>query len=540
VTFRGAVLLLFCITAGIAAQEYNEFRLPDPEEVYQAYQDGFLEYEGYRQLLEICRSGPVNGEDSLFVRYFAHVLQGLDFDPLLSDEETLPDTSTTTPQLPYHHSSLYRQYHRLKDDNDINRLWRHEATCGTVSTYFEIEKEYSGLTRWGRRYLSYSCELNSGNKVDLTVGNFNRSFGLGVIYGYHGRLLDKDEELSTADWFLSPNYGGSNGVWASFKHGARMYDAVFDFDRNDTHRKEMSGLSLPVPLTATDLILSFVYGRLVNREAGAKTEAGLTSLFNRGRLLSGSYEAEIALASNNNDWHMALAGEWRRVKNRSSLSIVGWHYDRGYPSWFAGGPSRRSYRTVEIDELEFSYRDRFAGESGGVIKTSSALSSTVKFQNAFSYAWRSADDNRLEYRSAVKYRFNPAYAVEVRWHYRSDDALYDENRRQRIYATLVRQAGQLRMKGGLGYYFDSDSERDDYLVYLEGRFDHRAGRFWLMAKWDRLEWSALRNNYFYTTVAYEADLGCGLSTYIKYSYRYRRDSAASTYGVLRWDISWRI
>ena len=198
-TFRGAVLLLIFIATGIVAQDRDEFRWPDPDEIYQAYNDGFLEYEEYRRLLEICRSGPVNREDSIYLLSFADVLQGLDFDPLLTIDEVAPDTSKAKPALPYHHNSLYRQYHRLKDDNDINRLWRHEVAYGAASVYFEIEKEYSDLTRWGRRYLAYSPKFDSGETANLRIGNFDRSFGLGVIYGYHGRLLDKGEELSNAD-----------------------------------------------------------------------------------------------------------------------------------------------------------------------------------------------------------------------------------------------------------------------------------------------------------------------------------------------------
>ncbi len=518
------------------------FNIPDPEEVYEAYSDGFIDYEEYRALLEISRGRRFMRSDSLFLLQFPDLLTGFSSNPLFTPvADTLISPQREEGIIPsrWNRQLLYRQYQKLTGEDERKRLFRFRSSRDRLTLYGEYETEYSGAHKWGRRYLEYSLTNQSGD-YSMTVGSYKDRFGLGLIYGYHGQLLDRPDESDDWERLLYPRYGGSNGVIMTVKREVGEYKVIYDTDRNEAFGKDYLGFSVPLTGGNRSFQLSGGYGRLRNRANQSRLGATFLSMYGRSNIFLSDADFELAIASFDKKMPVAGALYFRRKRRVVSVTVTGWHYDGDFPSWFSGGPSSRRYRTISPGDIGLSVRDRFAGETGGVVKTTTALSKKLSLHSALGYAWRGFDDNRVETRLGVKYRLNDIYRTKVDCYLRSDGLYSGDRSQRRIQYELVRDKGNLRSRIVFGHRFDRYGERDDYLVYFESRLINRLGRLRFLCKLDRLRFDRVKNNYVYVALSHETEISGGFSSYIKYSYRYRRGQPGNSYGMLRWDFSWAV
>lgn len=538
------VCVAILISISPAARCDDSFRVPDPEEIYESFQDGFIDYNDYLTLLEISRRQILSAADSAFIRQFPDLMAGLSTNPLIAvTEGEKIETKSRKEEIPvkkYSQNALFRQYHRFSKDDDRKWLLRLRNSYGRYTIYGEYEEAYSGRQKWDRRYIDFDAGKKHGYQIGVRVGNFNDEFGLGLIYGYHGQLLSHSDDPGDMERFLYPGYGGSNGVRLIATKGKGHYKIVFDSDRNEDFRKEHGAVSIPMRLINHDFQLSGGWGQLTNRADNVSVGSGRLSLYGKSGAKKSIVEYEFAMAEIDGKAKVAAALNSRWQKLATRLNLSGWHYDNKFPSWFSGGPSSRRYRTIELDEIDLSFSDRFAGESGLVARVVHNLSTKSTLNSAFGYAWRGHDDNRLEIRLGLAYKPAKIYRLKIDF-YRREDNSYFENRH--IYKTqidLVRSETDSRIRLVMGHRYDRYGERDDFLVFLEGRFVEKFGRLIVSIKVDRIDFRDLINRYTYFALAHETKIGSGFRSYVKYSYRYRRGTPQNSYGMLRWDIAWDI
>jgi len=454
------------------------------------------------------------------------------------------DTSLSLPQETspvkpaFQQSLLYRQHRKLDSEGDQKRLVRLVSHYGQFTFYGELNQEYSNTVYWGRRYFDYAFKDRSGRDYRLTAGNYNDHFGLGLIYGYHGKLLGSFSTDDGLEQFLYPHYGGSNGVRFVAQRSSGSIKAVYDIDRTDAFGKEFGGFSFPLQIGRSRFQLSSAYGRVRNRIEGISQEVPFFSVYGETKLSSAMVQWELACASYVEKLPKAAALKLTWKSRTASTNIIGWKYDTNYPAWFTGGPSSNRSRTLWLDKIDFSFSDKFSGEKGVVVKSRYRISSSMTLRTVVGYAWRDADDNRTEARSGFEYRWNKTYRTSFDFYWRNDD-IYSDNRSQlREQVDVVREKKYIRTRLVLGHRRDRFNDRDDYLVFLENRVTDRLGRFWVLCKLDRLKPDDLKNRYLYFVIAHETEMTRGLSLYAKYTYRYHESQPDDDYGLFRWDLSW--
>jgi len=538
-----AVLILTTGTALSGADKQEEiFRVPEPEEIHEAFRQGFIDYRDYRELLEISRSEFLTREDSVYLRGFPDLLVGLSSNPLFVEEpkeESLPSVKKAE-EAGWRQALLLRQYHRLKRTEDRRRLYRLRGDADDFEYYGEVECGYTNRREWNRRYLTYRYSISGKMSLSVTAGNFKERFGLGLIYGYYGHLLSASNSVDEGEKVLYPHYSGANGVRIKVGNRYRPSTIIYDTDRNGSFFSQAASLSMPVEIRKKIWRFSALYGRIKNRTRSISGIMVLGSLYGEMSIAGSEAEMELALGRDDGRWSWAAAGAWNWREDRTYLSLDAWTYDDNFPSYFCGGPSSRRSRTISVDRLEFSYSDRYRGETGLIAKSSIPVYDIFRFRTASGYAVRDFDDNRIEARVGVESRFIKSYILEIDCYWRHDD-LYSESRRQRRFQLELKKLGvNSRLRLVLGHVMQDYRDRKDFLILGEYRQDYTGGRWALLCKLDGLRGERFYHNYLYVTGYNKVKLRQGIETILKYTYRYRRANPEDSYGTVRVDFNWVI
>lgn len=541
-TTFAVLIFTTCTTLSGADNQTESFRVPDPEEIYEAFQEGFIDYRDYQELLEISRSEFLSPIDSVYLMQFPDLLAGFSSNPLFEADDVV---ELAAPQIEKRvtvrrQSLLFRQYNRFNRLSQRKRLYRMRGTYGRWAYNGEVENGYSGSQRWSRRYVNYGFAIGSVTDCLLTIGNFKEQFGMGLIYGYHGQLLSKSSERSEIEQLTYPHYGGGNGVLFTAGMAAGQVKILYDTDRNEDFEKKLIGLSLPILKSSIELQLSCIYGRLTNRKTGAMEATSGISAY--GHLEKKGVKAGWNLAVAEAGGRFPAAGamkiSWKRRQVR--LNIDGWTYYRHYPTYFSGGPSSRRSHTLYHDQLDLSYSDRYSGESGIIVRTSCPLSGRMRFHSAVAYAWREFDDDRIEARIGVKNRLSGDYAAKINCYWRSDRLYSNAREHRRVQLEIIRYGTIIKTRLVMGHRIETNNDRDDFLVMAESRLSNRWGTLVLLCKFDQLQPDDLKNRYLYMTGSYDTELGRSLRSSLKYTYRYRRGEPGNCYGTIRLDLKWVI
>jgi hypothetical protein len=541
VRFRAYVTVLIitaCATLSGAENQNSIFRIPDPEEITEAFEQGFIEFQDYRELLEIARSDFLTGEDSAYLRLFPDLMVGLSSNPLFASA-TLPEPTNDDKRKKdsnRRQSMLFRQYVKLNDDEQRKELVRIHSEYSLIMLHADYEKGYSDEYKWNRRFVS--CAFTSD--WSMNIGNFKERTGLGLVYGYHGQLLSKSYDRDDNERLLYPHYGGGNGILVKNARQNGILKIFYDTDRNRDFRKDLAAITCPLPGWIKRPALTILYGRLNNRKINRYESIWLASI--SGTAKGKGFQAEWELAGSKYHGRIPLAAafQFRWQRRRSYLNLAGWTYDSDYPSFFSGGPSSRRSMSYYIEDINLSYSDRYRGERGLIIKMSQPIMADTRLRSAAGYARRGFDDDRIEIRLGMTTRLYENYKVAVDGYWRSDRLFSDVRKQRKVQWQLSKNGPIFGGRIAIGHLYYEYSGRDDFFLMIEGKYPVRWGKLSLLAKIDRLYLDKLANRYLYVTACFETALGGDLHSFVKYTYRYYRDEPEKSYGTIRFDLSWVI
>ena len=515
------------------------FRVPDPEELNEALAEGLIDYQDYTELMEISTAASLTPADSLFLLQFPDLLAGLSANPLMnSDEGSGRDISPPTSSKSHiqRQELLFRQHNSLGPAGENKRLCRIHGRSGRWEYQGELEGQSSGNTQWRRRAVEYGLQNDSGNGIRLVAGNFKETIGLGVMYGYHGRLFSRSADTRSTEGFIYPSFGGANGVLAAITNRRRRTLIVYDTDRSEQFAKQMAAISVPLMNRSFTVTVSAGYGSLRNRVLDKTLSAAFLSLHGEkkspGLVISG--ETVVSHWQDGFPPAAALNVAWNRAG--ASARFTGWTYRADYPSFFAGGPSSRRTRTELLDDLELTYSDRYRGETGIILKSTQPLTSRLQFNSAICYAVRGFNDDRGEVRLGLARSLDDTHRLKIGCYWRRDRVYSDRYLQRKFQIEIIRLTRESTSRLALGHQFDSNSGRDDFLILIENRWVASWGIVGLTCKMDRLRRQAMQSEYLYVTAMYETRLNRYLASVVKYSYRYRRGVHDDRYGLIRWDI----
>jgi hypothetical protein len=294
----------------------------------------------------------------------------------------------------------------------------------------QANSSQAALTRGDLRVRKRSLKLLLPEySSEVTLGNFDKRIGLGLNVGYHSLFgYSSSSDFRSEDSFLYPALGRHNGIYGEWE--LKSFEVVAFYSRNK--RQEIENRIGAVDLSFTsrelDAGLCFSDGELRNVENKNSFTDDCRSLHFNLKLKPVTLSGEYALLSNRRS---GLAVELYSSRKPYSFDLSLWKYDDDFIHPHGGGISNPDYESIHLDEIDYTYRSRQAGERGVFFKSRYRILERLSLD--FSYSqWREGSDlpDKMKLRLGAGYSFSRDFSFKVYqlWtDYRVDDEQIDRS-----------------------------------------------------------------------------------------------------------------
>jgi hypothetical protein len=423
ISFFVFLLFIFALvlTPALRSQLISSEIFETEEDLREGLEMGFLTFDQYLELLDMMQSKlyPASGEaDKLFL---VPDVSNLD---LLMMRAGQMDMSLDQKMASFLAKAqrkkrdvlagklAWRFYERFEEDGEIENyflaeminkerfIWHIQATQETNSSNTFLS---SSDPKIRKRFLKLLFPRHHG---ELILGNFDKRIGLGLNVGYHPLFgYSSDIESHAKNSFLYPTRGRFNGIYGEAQFNYIFAMAFYSRNRRGEIENEISALDLGFVDKRLEVGVCVSKGELQNINSKNKFEDDCGSLhFNlnlKPMVLSGEY----AMLFNGEN---GLALDVFSHKRIFSFDFSLWRYEDDFIHPHGGGIANPDYETIHIDEIDFDYRSRQAGERGVFFKSRYNMFNKCDFN--FSYnQWRerSYHQDKMKLKVGAGYKFSP-------------------------------------------------------------------------------------------------------------------------------------
>jgi hypothetical protein len=522
------LVLVLIVPGNLSAQGIADNIYPTDDELFEAYLLGDIDYQTYLNLVEIFEIGVDSSNQYLldeipYYNYFNQVFP----DTTESEKKEEAEPFIRLPRVRKTEgisgSLGGRYFQELKEDGRqksqyqwrlyFPNKWSFEGRC---------DGDYDGNYLFRRRTLTY--KNNRGFIKKFVVGNFTARYGLGLTTGYRGKLLSKDA-AETGRSVIFPDYGGFNGIYVQ---AGRYEDAIrglIHYDQNDTMRIEAAAVDFLRryrQFQGEFIVLGAALKNRINKSSYNQYQIGACLQYRGETIRSGG---EICWQNKGRAAIPALLTETEYRDGSLDLRLAGWRYDREFVNLFGGGRSGYYYDKIEIEEIDFEYRDRRAGEQGIFFTGDS------KIGNNYSVATSLLLYGRNRYERTGRLSFSLEGVINstslLRLHYlrQERDELSGNESYHIIRTEYRRQGAKYFIRSYLGY--NIDRREDDFISYfirLKG-LSPGLGRIELWMNVDRINVNTKRVDYLYMFIRETVRTLNNFELAAKYSFRYNRTAS---------------
>ena len=262
---------------------------------------------------------------------------------------------------------------------------------------------------------------------EVILGNFDKRIGLGLNLGYHSLFgYSSDSALRSENSFVYPTSGRYNGVYGESKHKSFALVALYSKNKREGIENRIGAVDVSFASKELDAGLCLSDGELRNAQDKDVFSDDCRSLHFKMKLRPLTLSGEYALLSSKKS---GLAVELYSSRKPYSFDFSWWKYDDDFVHPHGGGISNPDYESVYLNEIDYTYRSRQAGERGVFFKSRYRI--LEKLELNFSYSqWRERSDlpDKVKVRLGTGYKFSRDFSFTVYqlWtDYRVDDELID-------------------------------------------------------------------------------------------------------------------
>jgi hypothetical protein len=284
--------------------------------------------------------------------------------------------------------------------------WRMEADHVSSSSRAVSDK---GAFRVRKRLLRLLLPEYSSQ---LDLGNFERRVGLGLNVGYHPLLhYSTESERESNDSFLYPVFGRYNGVCAQTRVGSFSGLMLYSRNKGSQIEDQLRSLDLSYQSEKAQIGVCLSDGKLSGISSGSNLQDDCGSLHLDLKLEQLNLSGEYALLSNK---ARALAFDVYASRKFYRFDLSWWKYDDDFIHPHGGGISNPDYETIYLEEIDYDFRARQAGERGVFFKSSYEPGRKLSVNLSFSQ-WRERSylPDKMKLRVGTGYRFSSRASFEV-------------------------------------------------------------------------------------------------------------------------------
>ncbi len=285
-------------------------------------------------------------------------------------------------------------------------IWRIEADHQVNSSESILSQ---GDFRVRRRFLKFLLPQYSS---ELVLGNFDKRVGLGLNVGYHPLFgYTSESEPHFEDSFLYPTRGRFNGILGESKFRSLSVLAFYSRNKREQIENEIQTLDLTFVNQDVHVGACLSAGELKNTQRKDTFTDDCISLHFNFAVSSVRFLGEYALLPNEES---ALAFDLYSRRKPLSFDFSWWRYGDDFIHPHGAGISNPDYETIHLDEIDFDYRSRQAGERGIFFKSRYRM--LEKLSLDFSYnQWRERSylPEKMKFRVGTGYDFSSGFSFNV-------------------------------------------------------------------------------------------------------------------------------
>ena len=539
------LLLFFILCATAIGADLSLMVLESEEEIINAYENGEISYSQMILLMEIKEGGitPDNFhllDDipnlSFFIRENPALKTELYSEQLSSFiEQPLSKSSTKN----YGGSIKYTFYQNIEDDPETRY---HSNLKYNYNNRFSfdgrVRKDYSGAERI--TYRSFKYDANDGFINELIFGNFTKRFGLGTVIGHRGKLLGYSKQYNSES-LLFPDYGGYNGVYTKTGNDNYIMQSLFSHNRDLDF--SLSTYANMITRKHNKIQPSLIVGinRIKNRETGESYNDIKFALSSTYRYKNGYNTIEITSQNNQIKSLAAFITEGKHRFRQAEIKYAGWVYDDELIDLSIG--SKYVYLPSEdtLDNVDFTYTGRRAGQKGMLFKTDIALDESMKLSSNILFASKNSDSLDVQHATILSKQISTNYHLSInhlsKFKKRVKNSATFETTKRQTTIELRYKNNNVYWRNSIGY--STETDKPDYVSLLTTFLLNLAGRdtfeIWLNIR--KIDLNRKQLEYWNGFVRFENLLANNLKMAFKLSQTYNKYSDKRYNTVISFELN---
>jgi len=463
------IISWICIFAvGSLAQTISPEIYQTEEDLLEGLQNGELSFDQYLELLDLIRQKPhsTKADSTLLLQIPDADYSSLDKENYDSQERVkqfLQPTDTSTRPLKGRVVLQHRQ--KVSRSSEPETYLRIQAENQDLWSFYLESENQDNQNRIKRRAL----EFNKPGHWKIVLGNFQPHLGLGVNLGYRSYLnFSSENSLEAENTFLFPRWTRYNGIFTNFQRKNISGSFFYSQNRFGSYRDQVWGASLKK--TWRRLALSPIISYQEISKSSDRFISRAASLFAESFWRAGRIAVEFALTGQR-DKGVVVEALWRQAR-KYDFQISYWSYSQDFLHPTSGGKALPDYRSMELENLDLTFRSRQAGETGTYFFSAISLNPRLKGELAYQQ-WRDGNSylNKNKARLGLGYWLRKNLETKLKQYWEDDNlgASFPGKRTTALVTTYL-FSKDTRLQFRLNYRVNSYQAGNEYSTFEEVLF----------------------------------------------------------------------
>ena len=275
-----------------------------------------------------------------------------------------------------------------------------------LSFNLEAQNE-TDQTQIRRRSLQYFLPAKN---LNIILGNFQKKLGKGVNIGYRSYLnFTSTSTLSAPNTLIFPLFTRYNGIFINHQNDIFNPSVLYSENRFGVFKDQIVGGELLFKFSKFKVGPILSWQRISDKRY--RFQNSCASIFGEYQERKFNLSGEAAFLSGGGKGGV---GEFYVRQARYSLRGILWSYSDDFIYPPGGGNSNPDYESIDLENLNLSFRSRQSGENGIYLYSTIKITPRFFTEGAFNQ-WRDGGSliNKNKLRLGIRYLFIPKFSGKL-------------------------------------------------------------------------------------------------------------------------------
>jgi len=411
-----AFLFSICLSLLLSANLYSQTISPEFYQTEEDLLDGLnqeeLTFDQYLELLDLMRRKiDLSSVDSQDVSQIPDISLSDVRDSAenqLVEEKLSAFIKSPVKSDKEFQGELIWQFQQRLNENELTENYFNLKTKVNRNFSFDLEAQNeTDQTQIRRRSLQYFLPAKN---LNIILGNFQKKLGKGVNIGYRSYLnFISASTLSAPNTLIFPLFTRYNGIFLNYQNQIFHPSILYSENRFGVYKDQIVGGELLFKFSRLKVGPILSWQRISDKSN--RFQNSCASIFGEYQEENFNLSGEAAFLSGGGKGGV---GEFHIRQERYSLRGILWSYSADFIYPPGGGNSNPDYESIDLENLNLSFRSRQSGENGIYLSSMMKITPRLKGEGAFNQ-WRDGGSliNKNKLRLGIGYLFTPKFSGKL-------------------------------------------------------------------------------------------------------------------------------